>query len=106
MTHQPSHTRRSFTDWIDAGFPDRAVVERHYEQFEVPAEDMLRQFVVPDPCADRLPRVVSEAIAEHLGVNRALILSYAAAAFLLLADRVAPDSTPAIVAALFREVTD
>jgi hypothetical protein len=64
--HYPSHMRDRFLEWVDAGYPTVAVVERNYEEHEVPAETMLREML---RCSDVLPGDVAEQISEELGLE-------------------------------------
>ncbi len=45
MTHYPGHLRAAFTDWIDDGQPDSALVEVDHEPTELARADDARAHV-------------------------------------------------------------
>lgn len=83
--HLPSHVRQSLLVWIDSGFPELATVEAGYSKSDVPAADMLRRFVVPVACSDRVPADYAKKVAARLGYDRPFgPMSFAMAASAML----------------------
>jgi len=76
--HYAGHIRQAFCDWVEAGMPATAVIERSYQEHEIPAEELLGLMW---HCSDVLPG----HICACLGIDRGS--SYAAAAQRLRAER-------------------
>ena len=80
MTHYPGHLRAAFTDWIDDGQPDSALVEVDHEPTSWPARTMLGRMC---HCTDVMPGEVCARLGMPTGST------YAAAAQRLLRERSA-----------------
>lgn len=104
MTHFPTHERRAFLEWIDAGFPDVATVEENYEPKEILAVDLLRRFLLPAGCTDVMPKAACEDVATEVGYDAdASGMTYAIAASALLVQRAAGDDAAGKFLALLIE---
>ncbi len=75
--HFGGHMRDAFTDWVEAGRPDTAVVEEDHEPREWPARKLLGRMA---HCSDVMPRDLCDDLDVRPG------RTYASAAQELLAE--------------------
>jgi|SRR5215203_1403073 hypothetical protein len=96
MTHFPSRERNAFLEWIDTGFSETATIVERYEARDIPADDLLRRFMIPAMCTDGMPGHACEQVATELdyyGDTRGM--TYGLAASALLVQRAAGDEAGA-----------
>lgn len=104
MAHYPNHERRAFLDWIADGCPDTATWEEDYEQHQIPADDLLRNFLLPAGCTDIMPKDACRHIAGRVGIDGDISgITYAIGAMTLLVARaVGDDAADRFLARLLR----
>jgi hypothetical protein len=89
MMHFPGHKRDAFLEWVEADFPETAVIEENYEPRTVPYDALLRGFV---DCTDVMPREYCQMVSGKLGYWDDLQgLTYGLAATALLMARAVDD---------------